>query len=230
MMIVRLSRMHRKGKIMNKFIKFALLSILLSPFLMEARYKTISTESDFFTQINRYEFSIVCFLQSKYDDDLFDRDERKALKREVSLLHKTIKAASETRPFRKILKKEVGFIVVDISKRSMQSIVEKYKIGRVPQFLLFEQGEVLDATVDNFQSLFGFVTKADILELVDDYFGDEIDEIVSQKEEDAENQREENIARYNAYSRSYYNPYYSWGPYGYYGYARYGYGPYSFRF
>ena len=72
--------------------------------------------------------------------------------------------------------------------------------------------------------LIGFVSKADLLDFIDDYFGKSLDDILEKKAEDDQAEKEMQINRYAAYSASRYPydgyaPYNAWGPYSWYGYS-----------
>ena len=122
----------------------------------------------------------------------------------------------------------------------MQPLVRKYKIkdDEMPQFLLFKNGKALNTISGQLAKLVGFISKSDLMEFIDDYFGKNLDTLLAKKAEEREKEQELQIARYQAYGASRY-PYGGWAPYNawggpctYSGYAQfypYGYG-YSARY
>ena len=211
---------------MNK--KIWLVAILLAAHNVQARYVSVKNEQQFFEETNKYEFVIACFLPDAHIGQKID----KQLNKDIKLLQDTVRSISETGAYKKILKQDVGFVVIDTSKDAVEPLIKKYKVSRddaLPQFLLFQNGKVLDSMPGQLAKLVGFVEKADLLEFIDDYFGKDFDEIIDQKaKEDAQN-REMQLARYDAYSAyrypygayAPYNPWGSPGPYIYSGYAQY---------
>ncbi len=210
---------------MNKKILF-LTMILLSQGL-QARYFAIKNDSQFVDETNRYEFVIACFLPDPHSGKDFDRQ----LSKDIKVLQDTVRATSETGPYKKLLKNEVGFVVVDTSRENMNPLLQKYKISTdaSPQFLLFKNGKVLTAMSGKLAKLVGFISKSDLLEFIDDYFGKNFDEILSKKADEDAQDREMQIAKYQAaasYRYPYggyapYNPWGSPGPYIYSGYAQF---------
>jgi len=215
------------------------IGLLMSLFLvvgLDARYLSIKKESQFEQEINKFQFVVVSFFQSPDKAQEFDKE----LKKEIQSLQETMKAAADTPPFKKDLREDVGFLVVDVSKNTMQELVEQYNISfdDLPEFLLFKNGKVVarlsaDKIVKN-----GHLCKADLLEFLDDYFGENFDDILEQKAEQAAQDREMQLAKYDAYAASRYPyggwaPYNAWGPYpnsGYNNFYPYAYGYYGFNY
>ncbi len=191
-----------------------LLTILLLSQALQARYFAVKNDSQFVDETNRYEFVISCFLPDPRSGKVFDKE----LHKDIKLLQDTVRATSETGPYKKILKNEVGFVVVDTSRENMAHLLKKYNISTEddqPQFLLFKNGKALTAMSGELAKLVGFISKADLLEFIDDYFGQNFDEILSKKAESDAQDREMQMARYQANS-SYryplgYSPYNVWG-------------------
>ncbi|MBP6869784.1 hypothetical protein KBC04_02795 [Candidatus Babeliales bacterium] len=190
--------------------KIWMLFVVLCSQGLDARYFGIKHEKQFFDEINNHEFVVACFLNNPNFDNDFD----KKLKKDVNLLRDTVKAAADTQPFNKLLKKEVGFLVIDASKEEMQSLVDTYKIpmNGKPQFLLFKDGKALNTMAGQLAKLVGFISKADLLDFMGDYFGKEFDDILAKKSDEQAQEREMQLARYQAAGTSRY-PYGSWAPY-----------------
>jgi len=212
-------------------IKKILLAVILLSQGLQARYHSVKSENQFFDETNRYEFVVACFIRGTHGGNDLDKE----LKKDIHMLKDMIKSTSDTDPYRKLLKDEVGFLVVDVSRDSVDSLVEKYKVSlkEMPQFLLFKNGKVLNAMSGELAKLVGFISKADLLEFVDDYFGKKFDDILADKAEKKEKDREMQIARYQSYS-AYRYPYGGYSPYrggGHYAYSGHaGFYPYRHGF
>ena len=193
-----------------------LLSLIMTVCAIQARYSTVKNEQQFLDEINTYEFAVSCF---------FNTHDAQAKKDIQQIMH-MFKAAANTDPYKKLLRQEVGFILVDVSKNELDPLFEKYvqNTDNNPLFLLFKQGKALHTVSGNLATLKGFVDKADLLSFIDDYFGKEFDTILAKKAEQAEQDRQMQLARYDAYS-AYRYPYNSWAPYVAYGNA---WGPYTY--
>lgn len=193
-------------------MKISFLAIALFAQGLDARYHVIKNDTQFFNEINAYRFSIVCFLTGF--DEAIDKDEQKQMKKENHQLQDMIKSISETDPYKKDLRSDVGFLIVDASKDSMQSIVDKYivKNNAMPQFLLFKDGKAVMTMSDKLAQLSGFIEKADLMQYMNDYFGKDFDEVLAQKSDDQNKEREMQLARYQAYAASRY-PYGGYAPY-----------------
>lgn len=191
-----------------------LMGVLIAS-VVDARYIPIKHERDFSEEINRFEFAVVCFLDAS---SLGKKDQMKELKKMVA-------ATSDTQPYDKLLKHEVGFLVVDAGKDSVRPLLKKYGVAwnSMPQFLLFHNAKAVSNISEQIVRLIGFICKADLLDFIDDYFGKALDDILSVKAEQKQDEKEMQIARYQAYAASRY-PYGMYAPYNAYGqYSWYGY-------
>jgi len=206
---------------MLKF-KILMMAMVLISVDAQARYTAIKNEMQFFDEINKFEFALVCFLKTESGRG----EDNKFLRKNIKLLEKAIDAVSDTDLYRHELKHEMGFLIVDVAKDAVYSLVEKYQIScdEMPQFLLFKNGEIISCLSGTYPKLIGFVSKADLLDFIDDYFGKSFDSILEKKEEERKEDKEMQIARYTAYAASRYPyngyaPYNANGPYSWYGYS-----------
>lgn len=208
--------------------------ILLLAHGVDARYISIKNDTQFIDEINKFEFVLACFIQIPHGEDGIDKN----LKKDIQMVQDTVKATSETAPYKKILKHDVGFLVIDVTKDSLDLLIQKYNITdqELPQFLLFRNGKVVSTMSGELAKLSGFVSKSDILEFIDDYFGQGIDEILSKISEDQEHDREMQLARYDAYAAHRYRPHLPYNAWsrepnsGYNNFYPYGYGYYGFNY
>ena len=203
-------------------IKMLIVMGLLAAPSLQSRYISVKNDIQFTQEINKFEYALVCILHNPQSG----RDDAdKALRKDIKMLEKTIEAVSDTQPYKHDLRHELGFLVVDAAKDSMQSIIKKYAIAsnEMPQFLLFNNGKIVSSMSGEFAKLVGFVSKADLLDFIDDYFGKSLDDVLEKKAEERQADREMQLARYDAYAASrypygLYAPYNAYGPYSWYGY------------
>lgn len=186
--------------------------------LIDARYHVIKSRNKYNDFVNKYQYTVLCFVDN--DLEFVDRSEKRDHKRAVNLFKKALKSASLTGAYKNLLKHEVGFLLVDVSKRSMVDLDDEFYFKELPACVLLENGEPINfnAKID------GFSTKRDILDFLDRYAEDEIDSLIETRKEEEQLKREERIAQLNAQSM-----YYGWNPWGGYGPYYYGYGPYAYR-
>lgn len=179
---------------------------------LQARYYVVKNESQFTEELNKHEFAVVSFLG--FIDDDISKDDLKKARKDMHVLQDTIKATSDTDPYKKLLRQEVAFIVVDSNKASMEPLMSRYKIKpeHTPQFLLFKNGKAVTDMSGKVAKLSGFVAKSDLLDFTNDYFGKDFDDILAQKADDEAKDREMELARYQAFAASRY-PYGGYAPY-----------------
>ncbi len=216
--------------------KNMIVALMLGSMMLDAKYVSIKNEHQFFDEINLVEFVIACFLPKIEYDKNFDR----SAKKDIQLLQDVVKSTAMSDPYKKMLRQEVAFLVVDLSKKSLQDLSEKYPMNSsgMPQFLLFKDGKVVSTLSGQLAQLIGFISKKDLMDFVDEFFGTRLDELVEKKEDDLEKKRELDVAKYQAYAAyrypyGAYAPYNSWGPYAYSGYTHfypYGYGRFGYGF
>ena len=195
--------------------------------IINAKYHVITNERKYNDFINKYRYTVVCFVDPAKVFE--DRSEKISYRKAISAFKKSLKSASLSGEYKDLLKQEVGFLLVDVSKKSAVDLDDEFNFTDLPACVLLENGQPMSEYGDQAE-IAGFSTKNDILAFLDDYAEDELQEIVQEKEEQKRLEREERIARYNAYSRYYgWNPYGGWGPY-YYGCGPYGCRPYYYGY
>ncbi len=186
--------------------------ILCSLNLLESRHYGAKHENQFIDLINNHQFAIVCFLGQMPEN--IEKDAQKKLKKDMHNLQETIKATADTEPYKKQLKQDVAFIIVENGKDAMAAVLSKYDIpsASTPHILLFKDGKAITDVSGKFAQLSGFVCKADLLDFMNDYLGKEFDDILEQKAEEQAKEREMELARYQAFAASRY-PYGGYAPY-----------------
>lgn len=218
-----------KGGSMNFFKSFIIILSIIC-FTVNAKYHVITNERKYNDFINKYPYTVLCFVDSTPDEGFVDRSAKKDHRKAIGLFKQALKSASLSGDYKKLLKNEVGFLLVDVSKRSAEDLDNEFLFSELPSCVLLKNGEPVDE-FDQPVKIAGFSTKANILDFIDDHVADELDDLKEQKEEEAEQDRVERIARLNAMSRHYgWNPYGGFGPYyyGMYGMHPY-YSPYGYR-
>jgi hypothetical protein len=186
---------------------------------LEARYHAISNERKYNTSINKYPYTIVCFVDSALP--FMDRSEKKDYLSDVASFKKALKSASTSGFYNNFLRREVGFLIVDLAKETIKKKQKELNFSEMPTCLLLKDGEPIDE-YGNPIKITGFSTKKEILDFLDEHIGSDLDLIVEGKKEEEKLDQLERTARYEFYNRY---PVWGWGPY--YHYPFYGYSPYS---
>lgn len=216
--------------------KKLLFLLLLCTQSVQARYHAIKDENQFFDALNHYEFVIACFLP---ETDMKDYD----FKKNIHALQNVMRTISQTDPYKRMLKNEIGFFVIDMTKDSLQQIAKKYVTHskNTVNIVVLQDGKLVIDASDNKAVLKGFATKKDILDFMTKYCGEKIDELLADKYEQQEHEHNvisdryqaSKLARYPYGGYAPYNPWGSPGTYIYTGYAQfypygYGYNGYDF--
>ena len=193
-------------------IKLWIVALLTFSCGLQARYYVAKNDNQFVDELNKHEFAVVCF--TGYIDDAMNKGDQKKMKKDIHLLHDTIKATAETDPYKKLLKQEVAFIMIDVTKDSMEPFMKKYniKLAQTPQILLFKNGKAITDMSEKFAKLSGFISKSDLLDFMNNYWGKDFYEILAQKADEEQQDRDMEMARYQAFAASRY-PYGGYAPY-----------------
>lgn len=196
---------------MKQILKKFMLAIAL-PTVIVAKFQDVHNDAEFDRLLNQYQFSVVCFASAKGADD--QKDAFKDLKNRMI-------AAAKRDDF-KLLRKDVGFLMVDSSSKKVQDLPHDYKISKFPICLIFQDGKMIESSIFNPKST------SDIIKFLDKNVGNQLDDLVADRKENARLDREERIASYYQYASSpWVNPPYGWMPYGTYPYTRWGVYPYG---
>ena len=204
------------------FRKVLHLFLLSASITLNAEFHIITNRQKYQKFIDTYEYTVVCFIDSK--KQFVDPANKRKHKDFVADFKKSLKSASLTGPYKNLLKREVGFLCIDISNRPVSDVSDEFDFSELPYCVLLERGDVVeDALLEGFSSR---PKKQTFLKFLDMYAKDDLEELVEKKEEELEQQRAERIARYQAQSHYYgWNSWGGWGPY-YYDYGPYGIQPY----
>lgn len=201
--------------------------LLVTSSLVVADYHTASSEDSFEKLINKYPYTLVCFVPSRSEDKESSRDEKREVRDDYKDFKKRMRAASKSGKYDEYLEDDVGFLLVDIASRRAQEVDDQYKLDQIPVCLLFKHGQpVMDG--GRYAQINSTFSKYSMLSILDQYFKNEFEEIIDNKKEEEKLKRQENIARYHAYANSphWYGGYWGWGHRPYWGWRspHWGYG------
>lgn len=187
-----------------------LLFIVMLPTMVVAKYQMVHNDAEFDRLLNQYQFSLVCFAPSSGEE-----------KEDFVNLKNRMIAASKRDDF-KLLRKDIGFLMVDSSSKKLQDLSKEYKIFKFPSCIVFQDGKMIGSSTMHPQ------TTSDIIKFLDTNIGNQLDDLVADRKKDERLNREERIASYYQYATSpWVNPPYPWMPYGCYPYSRWGVYPYG---
>lgn len=192
---------------MKQILKNILLMVML-PVMVCAKYHKVKNDAEFDRLINQYEYSVVCFAPAQGSQDN---------KEEFQVLQNRMQAASKYDDFKTLLKKDVGFLMVDSASKKAQDLPKDFSIAKFPTCLIFHEGAAAGSKMVAPQSA------SDLIKLLKQKFGKEIETLTKERREDDRLDRQERIANYYSYSSS---PY-AWYPYAYWPYSRWGVYPYG---
>ncbi len=179
--------------------------VMISNFLLHAKAHIIKTKEDFERCTNKYEYSVVCFVPSqKLKTDFDDSANR-------------LKAAALQDEFKKVLKDDVGFLLVDLSSKKNKEIAELYGIGQDAVCTIFNY----DVIAHEFWKAKSKTT-SEIIKLLYGAFGDQL-KLLIERCSNGRFQGSEKMPNYyeNGYSINDYIPYPYWP------YSRWGTWPYG---
>ncbi len=164
----------------------------------------VKTKEDFFRWTDKYEYSVVCFVPSQ----TFKTDFDDSLNR--------LKSAALQDEFKKVLKDDIGFLLVDLSSKKNQKISDLYDIGQDSVCTIFHH----DVIAHDFWQAKSKTT-SEIIKLLYGGFGDEL-KLLIERCSHGRFQASEKMPNY--YSNGYnindyipypYWPYSRWGTYPY---------------
>lgn len=193
--------------------------MLVPSTLLMARYHEVSNGKKLHDLVDTYAYSVVCFApSSQLNGESLDVTEKKDRKKIFKSLQTVVKAASQQSEYQKYASKDVGFILVDVASRQNSQIKSEYQVSEHNPFcVVFEQG-----AADMQSKIMRPATPRDIIQLLQQEGGQDLQDLIEDRKQDARLDRQERIASYYAYATAY--PYAT--PYGYYGPYWGGWSPY----
>ncbi len=195
-------------------IMLALLCLAVVPSI-DARYKRARSADSFYRLLARAPYSVVLFYNISRENR---RD--KGMRRSMKDLEIMFRSLSKNPDYKEA---ELQFLRVDVARRDLMSVANRYSIQRYPTAMLFVGRESIG------QRLSGKVYREQLQALINHNLRKRMQEVIKEKQK--QRQRTLERARIRAYQWAAWGPYWSspywYGPYGYGGYRpywRYGYG------
>lgn len=197
--------------------------LLLSAMPVFGKFHQVSSLKSFQRLIERYPYTVVCFDQSRPEKgQTVDKDSKQEMKSSYKKVRRGVKAASQKSDYKNYLNKDVGFLMIDTTSGRAEEIDDIYAIEQLPICLLFKNGKAISHRAA-YAQIFDPITKASVLGLIDQYWENELDDLIDNKKEEEEERRKERLL----YDRFAYGPYGYWGwgyPSYYWGYPYRGWG------
>ncbi len=189
-----------------------MIAILLMHQVVAAKFYTIKHSKQLQEALNKHEFSVVCFTGNI--DEQMDKDDQKNMKKKMHSLHHKIKSIAEQEQYKKLLKQEVAFIVLDDQYDDIDAFAQDYgiKLQQAARIMLFKHDQAITDIAGSVAMLKGFVAQSDIINFIDEYVGKDFDGILQEKADAQAAEHEEQMARYQAFAASRY-PYGGYAPY-----------------
>lgn len=189
------------------------LFMMASTVSLTARYHQVSSDKSFEDLINKYPYAVVCFAHSGPEEgEKMDQEEKRELRKNFRDLRRRVKDAADSGDYKKYLRKDVGFLVIDSSSGRAQEIDDAFELNQFPTCMVFKNGKA-HSYMSKHAQIFNPISKSSIINLLEKNFEDELYDLVGERKEEEKQEREERLARYAASAR------YGWGPYGYWGYS-----------
>lgn len=190
---------------------------------VHAKVRYVKKDGDFTDALNNKKYVVAVFVA---EDDIVPLKGMSSS--ELKTVKKSLKAVSNESRYAKVLRKEVGFYVVELTKKYAEDFIKSYDLKDIPTAVIFKNGAIVKQGKSDKAVLTKVSSKADLLEFIDEYIGSDLDDIVDKKEEDERLRKEESIARNNATAAAI-NASWGWGS-PYYDYWGWGWGrPYYRR-
>lgn len=186
--------------------KLMMLLVLAAP--LSAKYHKVTSVSEFEKLVDGYEYSVACFASSsKQKGEDISPDDIKSRQKTFKNLQEMLRAAASKFDFKRFLSKDIGFIAVDVASKHGQDFIKKFHVGVAPICYSFQEG-----AQDKGAKLLHPESTKDVVDLLEDTAGSELDYLLADRKEQHSQDRQERVAAYYAYGGYY--PYgwgYGWG-------------------
>jgi|GEM_PF-2076488 len=191
-----------------------------------AKYTSTKSERSFTKQAGKYRFTVALF----YKEDRETRRDRE-LRHKIRRFKEILKSVSTRDAYEDA---DMQFIAVNVASRRAQDLAIDFQIGDQPAIILFEDGAPYKKN-NNIIRQNGFLTREQLVTLIDNTWGDKIEQAIKQKVQRERQRRRERryysggpsvsfgIGFGGGYGYPYWGgyPYYGWGYRPYWGYPGY---------
>jgi hypothetical protein len=189
---------------MKKFIAYSIALIcLMSGYQMQAHVRAVKSERSFDNTLDNSNFTVVMiYSDGKKHYAGINRDM-------ISRLKNMFNSASQySIDFKHA---DVAFVSVDISRKDLSNVADQYNIQKLPTFLLFKDGNLLEDTKTKAPiMLTGFVTRSQLLGFIGKHLQKDI---AREAQEWRKNHRYRRTSVSFGFGGAGYPYYYPYGPY-----------------
>lgn len=183
-------------------IKNMMLVFMMFAGSLQAKFIATNNDKEIQEVLGKYTYTIICIM-----------NQNKKNPREIKSAKDALRIASNSRLYKDLLKKDIGFLFIEMNDKNVAEIKMILNIQNIPGCALFAQTKkFFDIPLsENISSLM-------FLNILQDNLQHEIKDLAEQREEEAEKIRQERIeqeSRYGFYPyyQYYYDPYWANGPY-----------------
>lgn len=166
---------------MKKFIIILIITTTIS-----ARYHKITSTHELQHLMNRYVYSVVCF------DQVNNKE-----------LEGVLQATASKYDFKRFLRKDLGFMFVNVGAKRTQDLISQYHITNQPVCYVFNYG-----AQDQDSKFLNPTSVKDLIDVLENSAGDDLAQLLQERKEEQSEEHQERVAAYYAYGGYY--PY-SWG-------------------
>ncbi len=189
-------------------MKKLMIILMVAAVPITAKYHKVTSLSEFERLVDGYEYSVACFApSSKQKGEDITSDDLKGRQKNFKNLQEMLRAAASKYDFKKFLSKDVGFIAVDVASKYGKDFVNNLNIDTTPVCYAFQEG-----AQDKDSKLVRPESTKDVVDLLEDTAGSELDYLLADRKEEYSQDRQERVAQFYAYGGYY--PYgwgYGWG-------------------
>lgn len=168
--------------------------------------KTVNSRTDFSKELRKYPRAVVMFYESRFDT----KEERKEYSKNFK---DALRAFSSVSKMPRYKDASIAFLRIDVDKKEVAALAGRYGVDALPTSMLFVNGRPLATQQGVVVRRTGFLEKEDLIQLVERYYGKDINSILKELARLRQREREER-------AQSGWSPYFYWGygggyPYGY---------------
>ena len=175
--------------------------------------KTVKSLTNFTQEVRKFPRAVVLFYETRFDT----KEERKEYEKDFKKARRAFDSVSKMSRYKDA---SVAFLRVTLDKEELERVADRYNIKELPlhmkefpTYMLFSDGRPLATQQGVAVQRRGFLEKSDITQLVERYYGKDINSVLKELARLRQREREER-------AQSGWSPYFYWGygggyPYGY---------------